>query len=129
MSELSTVGAANHIHWFGCVFAMGVIALCNAIGLSLSVSYAVDSYRDLAGEVIMTVILVRNTMSFAIGYAITPWLRHLGYQDCFISVGLVGLAICSVFLIMIRWGKAFREAKRTQYWDQVREQIEKGLVH
>jgi hypothetical protein len=62
------VGAAHHVHWFGCVFAMGIIALTNVIGLSLSVSYAIDSYKDLSGEAVVTVILVRNTMSFAIGY-------------------------------------------------------------
>ena len=85
------VGAAHAVQWFGCVFAMGtctgerdaswrvgkcadhhelssgIIALTNTIGLQLSVSYCIDSYRDLAGEAMMTVILVRNTMSFAIG--------------------------------------------------------------
>ena len=62
------VGAAQNIHWFGLVFAMGVIALTNSLGLSISVSYCIDSYRELSGETIVTVILIRNTMSFAIGY-------------------------------------------------------------
>ena len=46
---------------------MGVIAVTNTIGLQLSVSYCIDSYKDLASEAMVTVILVRNTMSFAIG--------------------------------------------------------------
>ena len=123
------VGAAHHVHWFGLVVAMGTTAFANTAGITLSVAYLIDTYRDLAGDALTTCIIIRNTMSFAIGYAITPWLRRLGYQDCFVSVGLAGLAIGSVFLVMIRWGKAFREAKRVQYWDQVRARAEKGMAH
>lgn len=57
---------------------MGVIALTNTIGLQLSVSYCIDSYKDLSGEAMVTVILVRNTMSFAIGYGVTPVRMSIG---------------------------------------------------
>lgn len=123
------VGAANHIHWFGCVFAMGVIALCNAIGLSLSVSYAVDSYRDLAGEVIVTVILVRNTMSFAIGYGITPWVTGMGLQNAFIVAAFAGMAQCLTFLAMVKWGKGMRRRSAQKYAKYVAKMAVSGLVH
>ncbi len=38
-----------------------------------------------------TCILVRNTMSFAISYGITPWLTNLGLQNCFISAAFIGM--------------------------------------
>ncbi|KAI1340053.1 major facilitator superfamily domain-containing protein [Xylariaceae sp. FL0016] len=123
------VGAAHEVHWFGLVFAMGMTAFANTAGITLSVSYLVDTYRDISGDALTTCILVRNTMSFAISYGITPWVNNLGYQDCFISVAFVGLAICSVFLVMIRWGKKLREKKRVQYWREVRKRIDMGLVH
>ena len=62
------VGVAHNVQWFGLVFAMGVIAFTNTLGLQVSLSYCIDSYRELSGEAVVTVILVRNTMSFAIGY-------------------------------------------------------------
>lgn len=62
------VGAAHGVHWFGLIFAMGIIGFTSTIGLQLSINYCIDSYRELSGEAIVTVILVRNTMSFAIGY-------------------------------------------------------------
>ena len=62
------VGAAHGIHWFGIVFAMGIIAVTNSLGIQISLSYCIDSYRELSGEAVVTVILIRNTMSFAIGY-------------------------------------------------------------
>jgi len=33
--------------------------------------YCIDSYRDLSGEAMITVIIVRNTMSIAIDYGLT----------------------------------------------------------
>ncbi|KAI0384745.1 putative MFS transporter [Hypomontagnella monticulosa] len=123
------VGAAHDVHWFGLIFAMGTTAFANTMGITLSVSYLIDTYRDISGDALTTCIIIRNTMSFAIGYGITPWLNNLGYQNCFISVAFVGLAICSVFLIMIKWGKTFREMKRLEYWREVKKRIDLGLVH
>ncbi|MDI1486739.1 MAG: hypothetical protein OHK93_006000 [Ramalina farinacea] len=64
------VGAAHGIHWFGLVFAMGLIAITNGLGVQISLSYCIDCYRELSGEAVVTVILIRNTMSFAIGYGL-----------------------------------------------------------
>ncbi|KAI6084308.1 putative MFS transporter [Hypoxylon rubiginosum] len=123
------VGAAHEVHWFGLIVAMGTMAFANAMGVTLSISYLIDTYRDISGDALTTCIIIRNTMSFAIGYGITPWLENLGYQNCFISVAFVGLGICSVYLVMIKWGKTFREMKRVSYWREVKKRIDLGLVH
>lgn len=123
------VGAAHHVHWFGPVFAMGVIAMTNTVGLQLSVAYCIDSYRALSGEAIITVILVRNTMSFAIGYGITPWVTGMGLQNCFITAAFVGLLqVCSVF-IMIKYGKRLREMSVTKYNGYVDVMAKSGMIH
>lgn len=62
------VGAAHEVHWFGLLVAMCVLALTNTCGVTLSVNYLVDSYRELSGDAMSSIILVRNTMSFAVGY-------------------------------------------------------------
>ncbi|OJJ99483.1 hypothetical protein ASPACDRAFT_30167 [Aspergillus aculeatus ATCC 16872] len=123
------VGAAHQVHWFGLIVAMCLLAMANTCGITLSVNYLVDSYRELSGDAMATVILVRNTMSFAIGYGITPWVDNLGYQNCFISAAFVGLACAAVFLVMIKWGKMFRERSREKYWAIVVENQEKGMGH
>lgn len=113
------VGAANGVHWFGLVFAMGCLAFTSALGVTLSVNYMIDSYHDISGDAIVAVILVRNTMSFAISYGITPWLTTLGYQNCFISAAFIGMAASAVFLIMIKYGKALRSRTTERYWSIV----------
>jgi Na+/serine symporter len=63
------VGAYHQVHWFGVVFAMGVISFTTTAGSQISIAYCIDSYRDMGGEALATVIIIRNTMSFGIGYA------------------------------------------------------------
>ncbi|KAJ0421069.1 kinase-like domain-containing protein [Aspergillus carlsbadensis] len=123
------VGAAHGVHWFGLLVAMCLLAMTNTCGVTLSVNYLVDSYRELSGDAMATVILVRNTMSFAMGYGITPWVQDLGYQNCFVSAAFVGLACSLVFLAMVKWGKTFRVRSRTKYWRIVVENWEKGMGH
>ncbi|KAJ4323290.1 hypothetical protein N0V84_004420 [Fusarium piperis] len=114
------VGAQHGVHWFGLVFAMGCLAFTSAVGVTLSVNYLIDSYHDISGDAIVTVILVRNTMSFAISYGITPWLTDLGYQNCFISAAFIGMTASLVFLVMIEYGKSLRIKSAAKYEELVR---------
>jgi hypothetical protein len=123
------VGAAHHVHWFGLIFAMGVIAASNTIGVQLSVSYCIDSYKDLSGEAMVTVIIIRNTMSFAIGYGVTPWVTNMGYQNAFILAAFAGLAQVLTFLAVVKWGKSWRSATRKRYYKFVKESDDLGLTH
>lgn len=123
------VGAAHGIHWFGCVFAAGVIATANVIGLQLSISYCIDSYRAFSGEAIITVIIVRNTMSFGIGYGITPWVQNMGFQNCFIMAGFLGLLQCLSFLVIVKYGKKLREQSIPRYAKYVEQMAKSGVVH
>jgi hypothetical protein len=62
------LGAAYEVHWFGLVFAMGMLGAAVTIGCQLPVSYCIDSYKDLGADAMVTVIIIRNTMSFAVNY-------------------------------------------------------------
>ncbi|KXG51345.1 Major facilitator superfamily domain, general substrate transporter [Penicillium griseofulvum] len=123
------VGAAHEIHWFGLLVAISMLGFSNACGISLSVNYFIDSYRELSSVALVSVMLVRNTMSFAISFGITPWVKDLGYQKCFISAAFVGMACSSVFLFMIKFGKTFRERSREKYWKLVQENWDKGMFN
>lgn len=123
------VGAAHYVHWFGLIVAMFIIAITNTIGVQASVSYCIDSYRDLSGEAMVTVILVRNTMSFAIGYGITPWVLNMGLQNAFILAAFAAIAQVLTVLIFIKWGKGMRRRSVKRYWKYVEEMSRAGLTH
>ncbi|KAK0384819.1 hypothetical protein NLU13_7297 [Sarocladium strictum] len=110
------VGASQEVHWFGLIFAMGCLAFNITTGCTLSVNYLIDSYHYISGDAMVTVMLIRNTMSFAINYGVTPWLTNLGTQNCFISAAFIGLAASSAFLIMVKFGKGFRVRSADKYF-------------
>ncbi|KNB13617.1 hypothetical protein FOXG_12413 [Fusarium oxysporum f. sp. lycopersici 4287] len=116
------VGAQQGVHWFFLILAMGALAAACAIGLTISINYLIDCYHGLAGNAIVSIILIRNTMSFAISYGITPWVTNMGYQNCFISAALIGLVTCSAFFVMIKFGKALRCRSARRYAELVREE-------
>ena len=107
---------------------MVVLSACCASGITLSFKYLIDSFRDIAGDGLGTCIIIRNTMGFAIGYGITPWVGALGLQDCFISVAAVSLAICAVYLPVIFFGKRLRAVNRDGYWREVKARLEAGSI-
>ncbi|CEI61854.1 unnamed protein product [Fusarium venenatum] len=109
------VGAQHGVHWFGLIFAMCALSTTSVIGLIISINYLIDSYYDISGDAITTIILVRNTMSFAISYGITPWITNLGYQNCFVSAAFVALAACSAVFVIIKYGKALRVRTASRY--------------
>jgi len=62
------VGAAHSVHWFGLIVGFGLIGFAVSTSIALSVNYMVDSYHDISGDAMVTIMLVRNTMSFAMSY-------------------------------------------------------------
>ncbi|EIW84522.1 MFS transporter [Coniophora puteana RWD-64-598 SS2] len=114
------VGAAHGAAWPALVVGMGMISCSTGVGSALSIGYALDAYREMAGEVMMAVIIVRNTLSFAIGYGINPWLG-MGLQNTFICAAFVGMGINMTFLGVMRWGKGWRRRSAGQYWAYVEQ--------
>lgn len=123
------VGAAHGIHWFGLVFAMGLIGLSCSVAAQLPISYCIDSYKDLGADAIVSVIIIRNTMSFAIGYGVTPWVVNLGYQNAFLIAAFAGLAQVLTPILFVKWGPRMRAASAEQYRREVQKAEVLGISH
>lgn len=63
------VGASYSIHWVGIVFGLGLISVTLPIGSSLALTYILDSYKEMAGEGLVSAILIRNLMGKFSGQA------------------------------------------------------------
>lgn len=123
------VGAYHGVHWFGLIVAMAMLACAVTIGCQLSLSYCIDTYKDLGGEAVITVIIIRNTMACAFGFGVTPWITNMGYQNAFLVAAFVGMAqVCSFFLI-VRFGPALRKSSKERYYKYVAENSSLGLAH
>ncbi|KAI9168023.1 MFS-type transporter [Paramyrothecium foliicola] len=56
------VGASYHIHWIGIAIGLGIISVTMPLGTSLAFTYVLDSFKAVAGEGFVSIILIRNTM-------------------------------------------------------------------
>jgi MFS family permease len=110
------VGASQQIHYMGLIFGLGMLTFGVVSGSSTAISYDVDCFKDIAGESMITVIIVRNTFGFAFSYAITPWISNQGLLKTFVAVGMVSLACTGSFLLMVGFGKQLRKWSAPKYW-------------
>ncbi|KAF2234641.1 MFS general substrate transporter [Viridothelium virens] len=122
------VGAAHRIHWFGLIFAMGTLGFTSGLGIQLSLSYCIDSYRELSSDAVVTVIIIRSMMSFAVSYGITPWVTNMGLQNAFIVAAFAGLVQVSTFAVFLIWGRRLREASVPRYKYYVNQRREAGYT-
>lgn len=92
-------------------------------GGSIGLSYAVDCFKEISGESMSSIIIVRNTIGFGFSYAITPWYTTMGLQNCFITAGFVSIACMSTFLLMIWKGKDLRRFSAKTYWQYAKSTV------
>ena len=118
------VGGSHGVHFMGLIFGVGFVTFGVVCGGAIALAYAVDCFKEVAGESMVTVIIIRNTLGFAFSWAINPWLDSLGQQNCFISVSMIALACNASFLIMVLLGKRMRKFSARQYWNYVTEDHE-----
>lgn len=115
------VGAQHQIHWAGLAIGLGILTFSVVAGGSVALSYNIDCFKDISGDSTTSIIVIRNTLGFAISYGITPWYTNMGLQNCFIMAGFLSLACTLTFLIMIWKGKALRRRSAERYWRYARE--------
>ncbi|RVX72824.1 hypothetical protein B0A52_03177 [Exophiala mesophila] len=115
------IGAAQKIHWIGLAFGIGFISLSLPTGSNIGLTYVIDSYKEVAGESMTTVILIRNTIGFAFAYAIAPMISSLGLQNSFILVGCLGAGFWCLCFLMMWKGKEWRQKTGPAYWKLVEE--------
>ncbi|KAF6803292.1 major facilitator superfamily transporter [Colletotrichum sojae] len=123
------LGVAYHVHWMWLVVSQFTLAVNNALSVAGSLGYAIASYPQLSGDMVTTCVIIRNTMSFAINYAITPWLDSMGYRDTYVIVAVVGFVWNASIFGMTRYGRRMRERSAERYWRHVDKARAKGLSH
>lgn len=90
------------------------------IGGGIGLSYAVDCFKEISGESMAAVIVIRNTIGFGFSFATTPWYINEGLQNSFIEAGFLSLGCMATFLPMIYFGKDLRRFSTEVYWKYVR---------
>lgn len=122
--------AVNYrLHWFALTITQVALAINAALCVGSALNYVICSYPELSGQLVTTCVLIRNTLSFAINYGITPWLNASGYLRVYCIVAGIGFVWNASVFVMARYGRWMRERTAERYWRDVDRARAKGLGH
>jgi len=101
--------AEERDNWIVPTIFFGVISFGCSLGSTTSITFAVDSYRQYAGEALVTLNFSKNIFHGLIfSLFFTRWLEADGSKDVFIAIGGIQMA-CLLFTIpMYLYGKRAR---------------------
>jgi MFS family permease len=109
------VAAARGIHWIVPVIGAGLIGVGLSVGGTVTMSYILDSYKEIDTQVVTTIILVRNIVGFGMQFGIQPWITGMGLQNTFICVGCLSFAVTIFSVFFILFGKRMRRGTTKRY--------------
>ncbi|OCT45193.1 hypothetical protein CLCR_05712 [Cladophialophora carrionii] len=113
------VGANTGVHWVGLAFGLAFIVGTFPIGSAIAINYIIDSYREISGDGLVTMICIRNAMGFGFSYGVTPWIEATGVQNTYIAVGFIGMFFWGLSFLFIVIGKKLRKGSAKDYWGMV----------
>ena len=121
------------------MYGVGLGALGNG-----SLTYLVDSYKDVSRHVLTTqrpkyqltsvlygqlvgdgmvgVIFVRNALATLTSTCLSPWVSTMGLRNMFIVSGCLSIAILLLTVPMIIWGRKCREWTAKRYMTMAAKQ-------
>ncbi|KAF4122148.1 (MFS) transporter [Geosmithia morbida] len=128
-SILYGLGVKYHVHWMALIISQVALSINSSLCIGCALNYAIGSYGELSGQMVTTCILIRNTLSFAVNYGITPWINASGYLRVYCIIAAISLVWNLSFILMVKYGRTLREKTAARYWRDVAHARSKGLGH
>lgn len=99
---------ANQKSWIGAALGFGMLGFGLTAASNVIVTYAVDAYRPISGEVLVIVFVVRNVMACILSLYIADWIRVEGIKNAFGEMVAIQYAILLLSLVLYVFGKRIR---------------------
>lgn len=82
-------------HWIGPIIGFGVLSIGAQMGCNLSMTYALDCHKELSGELMITVSVIKSLIAWAWSWFINDWIALNGMMTVyFISKLTSSLSAC-----------------------------------
>ncbi|KAJ5280025.1 Major facilitator superfamily domain general substrate transporter [Penicillium angulare] len=109
------IGLGRGLHWIllsigQAIFGFGFIVTADAV-----LTYLTDCYPDILGDALIAVVFVRNGLAMIIRFAFTKWLAGMGIQNTFILIGVIALALGTLPIVFMVYGKRVRVKSATNF--------------
>ncbi|KAJ5548430.1 hypothetical protein N7513_005664 [Penicillium frequentans] len=80
---------------------------------TIATTYAIDSYKNVAGEIMVLATVAKNTFGYGMTYFIVPWVTEHGFLYPIITVGMIAVGITLIgVIVFFFFGKTFRRWTR-----------------
>ncbi|KAK3311443.1 major facilitator superfamily domain-containing protein [Chaetomium strumarium] len=101
--------AQVHDHWMVPTAFFGIISFGCTMGSTTSITFCVDSYRQYAGEALVTLNFSKNVLhGLVFSLFVTGWLDDDGPKTVYIWIGIIQLILLLFTIPMYIFGKRLR---------------------
>ncbi|KAJ5034828.1 hypothetical protein NUH16_006273 [Penicillium rubens] len=115
------------MHWMVPTLGIGLINFTITQATNVSLVYTIDSYRPIAGEIVVTQLAFKSAFGFLLGFYTNPWVDKHGYNIAYGEMAAIcgGVLICWIPFFI--WGKKIRQTTlswrimKWVQWDMDRE--------
>jgi len=75
----------NSTHWIGPILGFGVLSITSQMGANLSMTYALDSHKELSGELMVTISVIKSAFALAWSCFINDWIISNGMTKVYFT--------------------------------------------
>ncbi|KAI5464149.1 major facilitator superfamily domain-containing protein [Mariannaea sp. PMI_226] len=101
--------AGERDNWIVPTVFFGIISFGCSLGSTTSITFCVDSYRQYAGEALVTLNFSKNVLHGLVwSLFVTHWLKSDGPKDVYIWIGIIQLILMLFTIPMYIYGKRAR---------------------
>lgn len=112
-SAIVSVGYDHQWRWEIIVCVGYTLLGVQVAGLpSIASTYAVDSYKPVAGSLFVAITVNKNLWGYGFSKFITPWSESSGYVDPIMTNAALGFLWTLFFIPLFFWGKKCRRLSR-----------------
>lgn len=103
--------------WIVPTVFLGVVSFGCSLGSTTSITFCVDSYRQYAGEALVTLNFSKNIFhGLVFSFFVTGWIESDGAKSVFVWIGVIQLVVLVFTIPMFIYGKRARMMTIRRNW-------------
>jgi len=104
------VGIKNGLHWIVPTLGIGFINFSITQATNVSLVYTIDSYRPIAGEIVVTQLAFKSAFGFLLGFYTNPWVTTHGYGVAYGEMAMICGVVLIFWIPLFFYGKRIRQS-------------------